>query len=286
MPASLWTRSNAVDRLYFAWFPALSLLILVAHQRIPNWPAHLFLNGGLLVAILFLRWARDRSRVARFLHDWYPLLLFIVSFEEVAFLSRHMLPGWRDDVLLRLEGKLFPVPATVWFGQYASWWTTEILEIGYFSYYLLLLIVGGVLYRRSDKRPFRNVMTASVLSYLLCYVIFIVFPTEGPAHTLAALHDRPLPGGPFHSLVTFMQRHAGVHGNAFPSSHVAAAVVTLVFGWRYAARLGATLTPFVALLCVASVYDRYHYLSDVIGGVVVGVLAVGIVWKFSTESTR
>ena len=62
-------------------------------------------------------------------------------------------------------------------------------------------------------------MAATVLGYLTCYVIFLTFPTEGPAHTLRHLHTQPLPDGPLRSAVVFVQR-AGTHGNAFPSAHV------------------------------------------------------------------
>jgi membrane-associated phospholipid phosphatase len=67
---------------------------------------------------------------------------------------------------------------------------------------------------------------------------------------------------------------------------VAAAIAALLYAWRYAPNVGRVLALFAALLCVAAVYDRYHYVSDVVGGIVVGLIAAGIVWKFSTVSTR
>lgn len=279
-------RLNLADWLSALYLASSGALIVGLHRQVDAWPWLLLLHLLGLAVILLLANLAPRLSVLNFLHDWYPLVLPIATFEEVAFLSREALPGWRDHLLLAFEGKLFSVPPTAWFSQNASWWLTEILEVGYFSYYVFLIIVGGVLYARADKRPFRSVMAASTLSYLMCYIIFIVFPTEGPAYTLAALHSQPLPGGPFHTLVTLIQRQAGVHGNAFPSSHVAAALVALLHAWRYAPRLGGTLTPFAVLLCLGAVYDRYHYVSDVAGGIVVGLAATGLAWKFSTAFTR
>jgi membrane-associated phospholipid phosphatase len=74
-------------------------------------------------------------------------------------------------------------------------------------------------------------------------------------------------------MVQLIQCNAGVHGNAFPSAHVAGGVVALFFAWKYAPRLGLALTPVVGLLCVGAVYDHYHYVSDVIAGILVGVSA-------------
>ena len=202
------------------------------------------------------------------------MAMFIVCFEEVSRLSFVIRDEWQDHLLLKLEADWFSVPPTVWLGQHGSAFLTEVLEVGYFSYFVLLIFVGGMLYPWKDRRPFRRVMDATVLAYVTCYVIFILFPTEGPAHTLAGLHNFPIPGGgPFHWMVGLIQRNAGVHGNAFPSAHVAGGVVALYFAWRYVPKLGGVLTPLVLLLCVGAVYDRYHYFSDVVAGAIVGAAA-------------
>jgi membrane-associated phospholipid phosphatase len=274
--SGFWAKANGVDRIYFAYFLGLGLLLILLRDRAPAWPLFLAVHAVCLAAVTGLVYGRNRQPW-RFLHEWYPLLMFIVCFEEIAQLSLLLRGQWQDVYLLDLEARLFAVPPTVWLQQFASRWTTEILEVGYFSYFLLLMIVAGVLSRWKDQRPFRDVMTASVLSYMLCYVVFLTFPTEGPAHTLRALHTVPLEGGPFHFLVNLIQKHGGVHGNAFPSSHVAAAFVALIYAWRYVPRLGVALMPLVALLCIGAVYDRYHYAADIVGGIAVAVLAEGMV---------
>lgn len=42
---------------------------------------------------------------------------------------------------------------------------------------------------------------------------------------------------------------------------------------RFAPWLAVWLSPLVALLMVATVYGRYHYVVDVLAGIVVAVLA-------------
>jgi len=271
--------ANLTDQIYVG-----SLIVVTPWLLISDRVEHRYWLAGTNVLCLFLirslpGWAK-RSVVGEFLHDWYPLGMFILCFEGVSRLSFLVRDGWQDCYIMAIESRLFDVPPTVWLGQRGSWLITEILEIGYFSYFVLLMIVGGVLYARADKRPFRQVMDATVFAYLFCYVVFIFFPTEGPAHTLAAQHDFPFRGGgPFHWMVALMQSTAGVHGNAFPSVHVAGAVVALFFAWKYVPRLGLGLTPFVVLLCIGAVYDRYHYVSDVVAGIVVGVGASLLIVK-------
>ena len=277
---------NFVDRLFLFWFAGLGVLILIFRSRQENWPAFLLVHLMCVAAIAVLATASKRSRVARFLHDWYPLALFIITFEETARLSFLVVDGWRDHYLLAIEACVFPAPPTVLLNRIASPWLTELMDVGYFSYFLLLMIVGAAVYRRPAKREFRQVMTASVLAYLSCYVFFLLFPTEGPAHTLAQLHAVPLHGGPFHWAVLLIQSHAGVHGNAFPSSHVAAGMVALIFAWKYVPRLGAALTALVILLCLGAVNDRYHYVSDVIAGLGVGALSSALVLAAEKVRTR
>lgn len=267
------TNANLTDRIYISFLVLLTIALLTHPPRVENPWALVAVNLGCLVGICgLIRWA-ERSVVGQFLHDWYPLAMFIVCFEEVSRLSFLVRDRWQDPYILAMESRFFAVPPTVWLGRHGSGLVTEFLEIGYFSYFVLLMIVGGVLYARADRRPFRQVMDATVVSYLLCYVAFILFPTEGPAHTLASQQDFVLPGGgPFHWMVGLIQKNAGVHGNAFPSAHVAGGVVALFFAWKYAPRLGVALTPLVVLLCVGAVYDRYHYVSDVVAGVAVGLV--------------
>ncbi len=249
---------------------------MIAALGIHGWQDLLLMHALALLFIGLLTAAAPYFRVAAFLHDWYPLAAFIVCFEEIAQLSLVFVPQWQDIHLLRFEAWLFPIAPTAWLARWSSPVTTEILEIGYFSYFVLLMIVGGVLYGRADRRPFERVMTASVISYFACYGVYLAFPTEGPAHTLSAVVSRA--GGPFHWLVLLIQKNAGVHGNAFPSSHVAAGVVALVFAFRWARRLGWWLAPLVALLCIGAVYDGYHYASDVVAGIAVGL---AVAWPLS-----
>lgn len=288
---ALFRSFNIVDRIYLGYFGGLGLVVAILHAKLADWMAFVVLHGVCIGTIIALAaWPRARGRtasrrVATFLHDWYPLAAFIICFEEVSRLSLLIVPHWQDGYVMAWETSVFAVAPTVWLQQLTSRPVAEVLNVGYFSYFLLLMIVGGALYRRPEKQPFHEVMTASVLTYMLCYLVFLLFPTEGPAHTESA--HAAVEGGPFHWAVLFIQKHAGVHGNAFPSSHVAAGVVALVFAWKYAPRLAAWLAPFVVLLCVGAVYDGYHYASDVIAGAALGgAVSAVVLWVNSPARRR
>jgi len=55
-----------------------------------------------------------------------------------------------------------------------------------------------------------------------------------------------------------------------PSSHVAVALVVLVYARRHHRLLYYLLSPLVASLLISTVYGRFHYISDVVAGLLVG----------------
>ena len=268
----IW-KAKFTDRLYLGYFAGLTIAIVVLSHRVPGWEAYVALHAMLMALILALV---SLSRRLPHAHAWYPLLLPIIAFPEAAQLRDLFVDDWRDGYLLAIEAAVFSEPPTLWLGRFSSTLLSEILQGGYLSYFLFLPIVAGVLYRREDKAPFHGVMAAAVLGYLTCYAIFLVFPTEGPAYTLRHLHTHPLPNGPLRSIVAFVQK-AGTHGNAFPSAHAVGAVVPLIYAWRFVPKLVPWLAPLLPLMCIGAVYDRYHYASDMIGGVLIGVAAAALV---------
>jgi membrane-associated phospholipid phosphatase len=270
-PIALWRRAQLTDRLYAAWFAGLG--VLVAWHRVEGWPLLVGLHAAAIALIALLVAGARRAPAA---HAWYPLLVPLATFPEVARLNLMIVDAWQDAPLLAFEAWLFPVPPTVWLPRVTPVFVAELFRAGYLSYFGLLLIVAARFWRRREAAPFRGVIAASVLAYLLCYVVFLVWPMEGPAHTLRHLAGEPIAGGPLRDLVLFVQR-AGVHGNAFPSAHVAGALPPLVFAWRASRRLGIVLAGLIVLMGLGAVHDGYHYASDVVAGAVVGLAAAAIV---------
>jgi membrane-associated phospholipid phosphatase len=249
-------------------------LIAAFRHRVDVWPVLLALHA---VALAFIAAIVLGERRLRVLHAWYPVLMPLVTFPEIARLNLLLVDGWRDAPLLALEASLFAEPPTVWLRRVTPQPLAELFQAGYLSYFLFLPGVAGILARRGEEAAFRGVIAASVLAYLACYVVFIACPMEGPAHTLRHLSWPPVAGGPLHDLVLLVQR-AGVHGNAFPSAHVAGAVPPLVFACRHVPRLGGILAALIVLMGLGAVYDGYHYALDIVAGLVVGgAAAAGVI---------
>jgi membrane-associated phospholipid phosphatase len=257
----LFARLNLVDRLYLFYLTAVAgLAIWSSHSALRITFAHC----AIATLIVLLAMNAHRSKVIRFLHDWYPLAMFIFSFEEMARFSLLLVPHWQDSRIVAVEQRVFSTSPNLW-AKHGTHLLSEIMDLGYFSYYPLFPVVAGCLYARTDKRPFHQLVLAAVWMYLISFCVYLAFPLEGPRRALPGFHSPP-PGWLFSALVRTIQSGAGVDGNALPSSHVALALLCAFSAQRWLPRLAPFVWTSLCLICLGAVYGGYHYLSDVLAG--------------------
>jgi membrane-associated phospholipid phosphatase len=167
---------------------------------------------------------------------------------------------------------------------------SELLYASYFSYYLMIAGVGIALFFKDRREFFHFVSVISFLFYA-CYLCYIALPIVGPpvlfreipdVHILgqfvAAALNHPYPEalkhGPLFQLMAWIYRVAEAPGAAFPSSHVAVALCTVFFSFRYLKRIRWLHLVLAVLLCLSTVYCRYHYVVDVLAGVATAAILV------------
>ena len=167
----------------------------------------------------------------------------------------------------------------MWLERFAHPGLNEFMQFAYFTYFIFLLVLGGILYYGRDWKSYWSVMTYSAIGYVLGYVIAMFFPVQSPWFSMAGMWQGELVGGPFTALINLIEKCGRVHGAAFPSQHVAGAVAALWGAWRHRRWLFWVFLPFVLCMCVSTVYVRNHYVADVAGGMVTGTLGYAIgVW--------
>ena len=271
---------NLTDRIYAGVHVALTVLACARYHSLEHWPWYVVWN---LVAItlIFLLARKQRDGLGwEFAHDWLPALLFLTVFEEVSFLSLSLRGEWQNTHLIAFESLLFAVPPTLWMREHVSWWMVELLDLGYFLFYPLYPVFGGMFWawRRRPRfaGAFRRLTDALSIGYVLGYGMYLLFPTQSPANLLGVQQIASAHGGPFQIMVHLIQNRGGVHGNAFPSSHIMLAFVVLVFVYRFLPRVAPWVLLSDLLMCFGAVYDGYHYASDVVAGAAIGIV-VGLV---------
>ena len=284
--AAAWAACGAFEWIALGYLALSSLLITVFAENLAH-PARLVGVQTLLAALILSLCAveaRERTSLEagmsacstrkfwHFWRHWYPHLFFLFCFEELGKLVHLVTPGWQDAKLIAFDQWLTGVNPSLWLESFAHPALNEFMQFAYFTYFLFLLILGGILYYRREWQSYWSVMTYSAVGYALGYVISMLFPVQSPWFTFAGMWQGNLTGGAFTALVDLIEKCGRVHGAAFPSQHVAGAVAALWGAWRHRRWLFWTFLPFVVCMCVSTVYVRNHYVADVLGGMVTGTL--------------
>ncbi|HEV2489335.1 MAG TPA: phosphatase PAP2 family protein [Candidatus Acidoferrales bacterium] len=259
-----------VTLAYLGW---VKLLILVFHKNLTH-PAAYFIGHTLVaVAIVALAIAAARhpgSRLLQFARHWYPLPLYIGLFEELNGLVHIIFHFWLDRWFIAFDHALTGVHPSVWLLQFASPSLNDFMQFAYMTYFLYLVMLPALLYVKSDQRAFWTVMVSTAVAHYTVYFISVLLPVESPYYSLAALEPVRLSGGFSTHLIGLVERFGRVHGAAFPSAHVAGSMVAILASWRYRRWLFWVCLPFFICMCVATVYGRYHYVADVLAGLLTG----------------
>lgn len=153
----------------------------------------------------------------------------------------------------------------------------DVLTVCYALYYFHPIVLGAILWR-DDLREgtpgarFPRYVFGMLLVFYVSYAGYFLVPAIGPRFTLP--HDGPLPRGAVAQAIDgTLDRLETNRRNCFPSGHTMVTVAVLVEAARRSRKTFLGFLPFAAGLVLATVAGRYHYVVDVLAGIVL-VLAV------------
>jgi membrane-associated phospholipid phosphatase len=238
------------------------------------------------VGAICVCWATTkRSRPSK-VSDWLPLALVPFLYAELPYLMGRAV-AYHDSAVQQWEAALFGgQPARTLAGAAPGCALSELLHLGYLSYYLIIYIPPFALYKAGRRDAFGRAVLASMLIYAACFLTFALFPVQGPRYMWGAPAN--VPDGAVRALALFILERGSARGAAFPSSHAAVAVAQAVVTIRYQRRLGMTVAIASLMLMIGAVYAGFHYAVDIVAGAIVG-LAVSVVvltWRQSVDQSQ
>jgi len=283
---------SPVDLASIVFLLFITMLNLVFHTRVQQWPTLILVNLAIIVLIGILAWAAEtkQTKLLIGLHRWYCYFIIIFIFKEIYLMVHPIHPVDYDQLFISIDRWMFGVNPTEWMMRFAHPVLTEILQIAYFSYYILFIVLGVELYRRYAIEDFDKAAFLIVYGFYLSYLGYFVLPGVGPRFTLHSFSslELELPG----ILLTDLLRaiiNAGesiprahpnpievVQRDVFPSGHTQLTIIVMTLGLRYRLKARWFLLVFGSLLIVATVYLRYHYVVDLIAG---ALLAWFTIWS-------
>lgn len=295
--ATLLKNYTFVDYSTQAYQLLVIFLVLIFHNStVRLWglvvAAHVV--GIVLTHFLIQGYARNaRNGVLSFFRHFYPVLFYTWFFTETGRLNRMFYTEYLDPVIIRWEQVIFGFQPSVSFMERLPHLViSEVFYASYFSYYLMIAGIGLALYLRNRAQFFHYVSVVSFVFYV-CYTIYIFLPVIGPRVFFREIHGYSLPddlqglattdlypeqlrAGVFFQLMAWIYHNFESPGAAMPSSHVAIALTTVYFSFRYLPKIRWVHATVALLLCLSTIYCRYHYAIDVFAGVLTTLILLPI----------
>jgi membrane-associated phospholipid phosphatase len=280
-------------QLYLA---LVGVIILCLHgDAVPGWPWYVLTHAITITAIhtlIHASAAHPKNRFLDFLRHFYPVLLYAGLYSETGHLNQMVHRGYLDAHFYRLDQQIFGgTPSFAFMEAFPSRLVSEIFYAAYFTYYVMISGVGLALFFRNRAQFYHYISVTSFVFYA-CYLIYIFLPVVGPQIYYPHLSHITLPPdqmpavvppfpaavqeGIFYRIMEVIYQHFESPGAAFPSSHVAIAIVTVYFSFLYLPKIRWPHLVLAVLLSLATVYCRYHYAIDVVAGVLMAALTLPI----------
>jgi membrane-associated phospholipid phosphatase len=256
-----------IDRATLAYLAIALVFNLVQGPHLL--PAGLLLPVALVLAAAVAGWIAPRARgeapLGRFLGEFYPLLLTIGLYTHVGLVNAAR--GVSHDALVqRFEQALFGLqPSLAWIRAFPSPVWSSLMHAAYLSYYAILAAAPLVPWLLGRYAAARATLLLTMVAFYACYAISLAFPVAGPRYAFAPAGNAAT-AVPLAVFTRRLLEGGSAWGTAFPSSHVAAALVSAVCAFRFVRPLGVALVPLALLLTAATVYGQLHYAVDAIAG--------------------
>jgi len=261
-------RSTDVITLYYLIITALYMLLFDGFSGVTK--AGLLFRTGVIVVMVSIVWleAWKKSRITYAIHLLYPILLLSFFYGETASVNHFIFKVNLDSSIFDLEQSLFGFQPSIEFSKrFPQKWIGELLYFGYFSLYLMTAAVCLVFIIKKPQIAERIIFII-LTSFLIYYLIFIIFPVVGPQYFLQPPLNEMNDTGIFSWAVKQVQYYGEKPTGAMPSSHVGMVLIYLHLSFKNIRWLFWIILPLFILIVLATVYIKAHYAIDVIAGIV------------------
>ena len=276
------------DWMYLGYCAVMICLIIIFARPLSEYLGDIvFYIAAMMVALIIVRFVDEKTnRLFALIRLLYPMLMFTFLYTETGNLMLIVFDNFFDPELVRFEMAIFGVSPTLYLDRNLTHliWANELFSFGYFSYYFMFPVFLLTALLKQHYENLKTGITAISLAFYVSYLIFVLFPVESPRWFLADQYINTITGPLLRPMVDYIIASGGLHGGGMPSSHVAVALVIMFCSLRYYPLLGRVLVPINILLAAGTVWGRFHYVSDVVAGILVGILALVIVWRYFDSS--
>lgn len=279
---ALLKKSYLFEKFIIGYSLLMMILILAIGRPLSDYFDELiFYFVATLITFLVINFVEpEKNKITRAVRYLYPIFLFSFFYWNTGGLMHLLFDSFYDWQLTAFEKSIFGVNPTLYIDKHLlNVWLNEIISMGYFSYYFMIPWFALYTYFKKEYDILINFSASAALTFFLSYMLFFLYPIEGPRWHFALEYVNIIEGPVFRQLVNMVIDNGAVRGGCMPSSHFGIALVILIYCMRYFRKVGWVLLPLVITLGIGTFWGRFHYISDVFVGGFIGLAAVLIVWK-------
>ena len=279
---------NPVDTITLIYASIIDCFIIYGWSRIEHPLRQILLHFSIIILILGLTYLHGKfpkSKFVFFLRLSYPLVLYGYFFESVSHLNLLIFHDYIDGFFQKIDFSIFGYQPTLYWGtHFDTFFLQELFHFSYFSYYLMFFILAITLFvKRKYEYLGEFIFTLSFVFYI-CFLTYVILPVIGGRFYPEAMElAKTLRYGIFTKIMAEIYIHSPHLGGAFPSSHVAIALVLMLSALKYEKKLGFVFIPITLLLSIATVYCHYHYFTDVLGGILYVIIFYPLSFKLYSK---
>lgn len=275
---------KAYDLVVVVFYIFLIIMNIIFHDKIEYTSTWLLVNIGVIVFAFLISFLEDKQNLKlwRIIHYWYIAPLIFLTFKQLYFMIKPIRGQDYDWLFIRIDHWIFGANPTQVLEKIAFPLLTEILQIVYSMFYLLPIILALVLLNKKKYLALDFAIFSIVYGFFLSYLGYFALPGIGPRFTLHNFSqlDIQLPGLLFTKYLRdfvnlgesitpstvnpayFVQR------DVFPSGHTMITLIVMYLSVRLKSRSKYFFIPIGSLLIFATVYLQYHYVIDLVGGLI------------------
>lgn len=291
---------SPADIVTQAMLLVLSLILILYNSNIIFWYIFLPVNFLLIFAVYKIvngyesgvtsaeSAGEESYSLLKVIRYWYGVAAIVYIFKQVYVITYSLKPADWDLLFIKMDFMIFGLNPTQWAYRFESPLLTEFLQIVYVYYYPMIIVIGLQLYLRHRYPEFKYTIFIVFFSFYFSYLLYLIFPANGPRFHL---HDffaisRELPG-------VFLTEHIRsflnfgesippgvsnpqdyVQRDAMPSLHIITAFLIMYISWKFKSRSFYFYLPYFFCMAAATIYLRYHYFVDILGGLVVCAVTI------------
>ncbi len=270
------------DLIVVVFYLFLTVINIIFHDKVEHYLIWIFVNLGIIGLTFLIAYFENKynNKFWRVVHYWYIAPLILLTFKELYYQIEPIRQHDYDWLFIKIDRWMFGTDPTRFLYRISFPLLTEILQIIYSIFYLLPIFLGLFLLKNKRYVALDFAVFSIIYGFYLSYLGYFALPGIGPRFTLHnfSMLNQQLPGLFFtpylRSFIDFGESlHKGmtdpaavVQRDVFPSGHTMITLIVMYLSVRLKSRSRYFFVPIGTLLIFATVYLWYHYVIDLIAG--------------------